>query len=70
MTVQELIARLTPIAEVAPDAIVMLSKGAEKNWFDEIEDVGMCRINRKHSELHCGPLDIDEAGEDEVVVIH
>lgn len=69
MTVQELIARLTPIAELAPDAIVMLSKGGEENWFDEIEDVDMCRINRKHSELLCGPHDISEVGEDEIVVI-
>ncbi|RYG95782.1 MAG: hypothetical protein EON58_13470 [Alphaproteobacteria bacterium] len=70
MTVSELIERLKPISEAAPDAIVMLSKGGEKNWFDEIEDVGICRINRKHSELHCGPHDINETGEDEVVVIH
>ena len=51
MTIQEFIARLPRIAEVTPDAIVMQSKGAEKNWFNEIEDVGVCRINRKHSEL-------------------
>jgi hypothetical protein len=70
MTVHELIAKLEPIANVAPDTIVMLSKGAEKNWFDEIEEVGMCRINRNHDGLHCGPHDIDDAGEDEVVVIH
>lgn len=58
MTVQELIAKLEPIVRVAPDAIVMLSKG------------GMCRINRNHDGLHCGPHDIDDAGDDEVVVIH
>ena len=69
MTVQELISRLEPIARTAPDTVVMLSKGAEKNWFDEVEDVGICRINKHHDNLHCGPHDIDDEGGDEVVVI-
>lgn len=69
MTVQELISQLTEIAAGTPDAIVMLSKGDERNWFDTIEDVGLCRINRKYDGLDCGPPEIDAAGEVEVVVI-
>lgn len=69
MTVQELISQLTQIAAGTPDAIVMLSKGDEGNWFDAIDDVGLCRINRNHDGLDCGPPEIDGAGEVEVVVI-
>jgi hypothetical protein len=48
---------------------VMLRKGDEGNWFDAIEDVGLCRINRNHDGLDCGPPEIDAAGEVGVVVI-
>lgn len=69
MTVLELIAQLTRIAAGTPNAVVMLSKGDERSWFDEIEEVGLCRINRNHDGLDCGPPDVDAALEAEVVVI-
>lgn len=70
MTVKEMIARLELVARTAPDMIVMLSKGDDKNWFDEVQDVGICRINKDHDNLHCGPHDIDDEGEEDVLVIH
>ena len=68
MTVEELIAKLEPIAQAAPGGIVMLRRGSG-DWFDEIEDVGICRINRDGDGLKCGPRQIEGGGSREVVVI-
>lgn len=69
MTVEELIARLEPIAKAAPGAVVMLGRGTE-DWYDEIEEVDTCRINRDRDGLNCDPRQTDGGGDREVVVIH
>ena len=68
MTVARLIAKLQPIADAAPDTIVLIGRG-EDSWFDEVEDVDSCTIKRKSGDVSCGPHQIDETGEQDVVVI-
>lgn len=69
MTVEELIAKLEPIAKAAPGAVVMLGRGTE-DWYDEIEEVGTCRMNRDRDGLNCGSHGTHGGGDREVVVIH
>lgn len=69
MTVQELIDRLSPVAEIAPDTLVLIGRG-EDSWYDEVGDIGICRINRHHDGLNCGLPRMDDAGTQEVLVIH
>jgi hypothetical protein len=69
MTVEELIAKLEPIAKAAPGAVVMLGRGTE-DWFDEIEEIDRCTMNRDLDGLDCGPHPSDGRGHKEVVVIH
>lgn len=69
MTVEELIAKLEPIAKAVPGGIVMLRRGTG-DWFDEIEDVGICTMNSGRDGLNCGPHRTEGGRSQEVVVIH
>ncbi|RYD17126.1 MAG: hypothetical protein EOP88_28230 [Verrucomicrobiaceae bacterium] len=69
MTVEELIARLQPIAAVAPQTVVLIGRG-DDTWYDAIEDVGTCHINRNHDGVDCAPHKPGEEEGEEVVVIH
>lgn len=72
MTVEELISKLQPIAAVAPETVVLIGRSSD-TWYDPVEEVGTCRINRDHDGVNCDPPERaregDEDGE-EVVVIH
>lgn len=50
MRIEELIERLQSLATVAPGAAILIGRGAD-NWYDEVEDLGVCSINRDHDGL-------------------
>ena len=70
MTVERLIAKLTPLAEINPEMKILIARGGE-GWFDELEGVETCRIDKDHDGLRCGgPHESNEEGDEEVIVIH
>lgn len=69
MTIEEFISRLASIAEAAPGRVVMLRRG-DRDWFDDVEDVTICRMNRDRNGLECGPYQTGDTNGEEVVVIH
>ena len=63
-------AKLAPLAEVNPHMKVLTGHSSDPTWFDEVESVETCRINRHEDILECcGPHEIDEEGSEEVLVI-
>lgn len=68
MKVTELIARLQAVAEVLPEATVLIGRN-DGSWYDEVEDISNCNITRD-KDLLCGPHRIVEDGEESVIVIH
>lgn len=67
MTVEELISKLQSLSQEVPGGVVMLRRGAG-DWFDEIEEVGVCQINHERDGLNCDPGS-DHRGDKEVIVI-
>ena len=71
MTVCHLMEALLPLLDSNPEAEVLVGRGEDKDWFDEIRTVGKCRTAPGRNGLNC-PEDGDVAnagGANEVVVI-